>query len=65
MAKKRGNPAIKICILCGTQTSGSVGAAGIRWSFICQPCKDREDTALLRKIEVQSKIMDCLIGRIQ
>lgn len=54
---------MKVCILCGTQTAGSIGAAGIKWSFICQPCKDREDAALLHQIEAQSKTIDYLIGR--
>lgn len=31
------------CILCGQCTDGSIGAAGIHWSMICQPCKDLED----------------------
>ncbi len=43
-------PARKRCKLCGEPTTGSVGAAGIRWSFICQPCKNREDRAALRAL---------------
>jgi len=35
------------CVLCNRLTNGSVGAAGIRWSRICQPCKDQEDAAAL------------------
>ncbi len=31
------------CLGCKTLTTGSVGAAGIRWSFLCQPCKDKAD----------------------
>jgi len=33
------------CMLCTKPTTGSIGAAGIRWSMICQPCKDAEDKA--------------------
>lgn len=43
-------PATKLCKLCGSATTGSVGAAGIRWSFICQPCKNAEDRAALRAL---------------
>lgn len=35
------------CILCKEPTTGSVGAAGLRWPMICQPCKDKEDAAAL------------------
>ena len=48
----------KNCILCGTPTAGSIGAAGLRWKVICQPCKDREDEILRRKIEAQAKTLD-------
>jgi len=48
--------AMKHCILCGTLTAGSVGAAGLRWSCICQPCKDEEDGALLAGIRAQAAI---------
>jgi len=41
----------KTCIICGCQTHGSVGAAGLRWSVICQPCKDAEDRALADQIK--------------
>jgi hypothetical protein len=34
------------CMLCGCYTNGSVGAAGIKWNTICQPCKDTEDAIL-------------------
>jgi ribosome-binding protein aMBF1 (putative translation factor) len=39
-----------ICKLCGKQTDGSTGAAGIRWKSICQECKDQEDKALDRQL---------------
>ncbi len=46
------------CVLCGIQTSGSVGAAGIKWSNICQPCKDIEDTALLNRLRGIPAVFD-------
>ena len=48
---------MKTCILCGQETSGSIGAAGYSWSFICQPCKDAEDKGLERMLEYQGKVM--------
>lgn len=39
------------CILCGKDTQGSIGRAGIKWPMICQTCKDMEDEALLRQVE--------------
>jgi hypothetical protein len=40
------------CIICGKETKGgAIGRAGIRWSCICQTCKDREDTALAKSLE--------------
>ena len=38
------------CIICGIKTKGSIGAAGIKWSMICQSCKNVEDNALLNKL---------------
>ena len=49
---------IESCMLCGTPTFGSIGAAGIRWKKICQPCKDKEDRALAAQIEHQSKLLN-------
>lgn len=46
------------CELCGDLTSGSIGAAGMHWHNICQPCKDKEDTALLAKISRQKHLLD-------
>ena len=37
---------MKTCMICGEKTNGSIGAAGLKWSMICQPCKDQEDRAL-------------------
>ena len=49
------------CILCHKETNGSVGAAGIKWSMICQPCKDIEDNALLNRIKGEGKICEELL----
>ena len=49
---------MKPCILCDELTFGSVGAAGLKWSMICQPCKDIEDQALLDRISYQAKAMN-------
>jgi len=46
------------CILCGQETKGSIGAARIKWTIICQPCKDREDKALAEKIRLDAKMFD-------
>jgi len=49
---------MKTCILCGKQTEGSVGVAGLRWSCICQPCKDAEDKALADRLGYESKVLN-------
>jgi hypothetical protein len=51
---------MKKCILCGEMTEGSVGAAGIRWTIICQECKDREDTELARLVTSVTKSVDLI-----
>lgn len=51
---------MKKCFLCGELTEGSVGAAGIKWSSICQPCKDKEDAACLAMVQQMSKCFDKL-----
>jgi len=48
------------CILCGKQTEGSIGAAGIKWSCICQPCKDKEDNFLAERIKYGSKVLELI-----
>lgn len=50
------------CILCGTDTAGSVGAAGIHWDCICQPCKDREDKALATRLGTLNKVIGAVLG---
>ena len=51
------SPKTTACISCGQQTTGSIGAAGLRWSCLCQTCKDAEDAALLRQIEQTKRIL--------
>jgi hypothetical protein len=46
------------CLLCGKPTTGSVGAAGIKWPNVCQPCKDEEDAALLSRVRAMRRITD-------
>ena len=55
---------MKKCILCGKPTAGSVGAAGLRWSFICQSCKDTEDKALEQRIGLQAKMLDTVCNAL-
>lgn len=49
---------MKNCILCGKETNGSIGKAGISWSFICQKCKDEEDSGLERMLNYQATVMN-------
>lgn len=51
----------KECVLCGKLTTGSVGAAGIEWDNICQPCKDGEDAALAAQV---ASVASCAIDAI-
>jgi hypothetical protein len=53
---------MKTCILCGVETTGSVGKAGIRWARICQPCKDAEDEALENRLVNTAIIYDKLLA---
>lgn len=50
------------CILCGKETEGSIGRAGIKWSMICQTCKDREDDALSRQLDMSGQAIKKLIN---
>ena len=52
---------MKKCILCGKPTEGSVGAAGIHWTCICQQCKDLEDQALESQIKAQGIIFNTIL----
>ena len=49
---------MKTCILCCKETLGSVGAAGLKWSCICQSCKDKEDNALADRLGYESKVLN-------
>lgn len=49
------------CKLCGVPTTGSVGAAGLRWPFLCQACKDSEDAALAHMITAQARCLKTVI----
>jgi hypothetical protein len=55
---------MKNCILCHKPTEGSIGAAGLIWSFICQPCKDKEDNALKSQIEYQAKVINLITEKV-
>ena len=54
-------PTPRPCILCRRPTTGSVGAAGLRWPMICQPCKDAEDRALDDRLVVLGCALDRLL----
>jgi len=49
---------LKHCKLCGCLTTGAVGATGLRWPFLCQPCKDREDGALAKSVALMGVLHD-------
>ena len=53
-----------LCVECQQPTTGSVGAAGIRWRRICQPCKNKMDAELLNSVRLQLKTMDAVFGAI-
>lgn len=42
------------CLICRKDTEGSVGAAGLKWRNLCQPCKDREDNMGLASLKALS-----------
>jgi len=52
---------MKHCLLCNCETQGSTGAAGIKWSMICQECKDKEDKALETRVISQAKVVDLFL----
>ncbi len=45
------------CLACGSPTTGSVGAAGVRWSALCQKCKDAADKELLDRVKAFAGIL--------
>ena len=49
---------MKRCKLCGAETTGSVGVAGITWPFLCQKCKDAEDQALDQSVAAVATAVD-------
>ena len=49
---------METCIICGKETIGSVGKAGIGWSFICQLCKNSEDNLLETRLKYEAEVMD-------
>lgn len=50
------------CIICHKPTEGSIGVAGIRWSCICQPCKNKEDNLLIEQLKAQSIALNMIFG---
>jgi hypothetical protein len=50
------------CILCSKPTEGSVGAAGISWPMICQPCKDREDQIAAAQLKGFALVTQAILG---
>lgn len=52
------------CLLCKTETTGSVGAAGLRWPNICQPCKDNEDAALADRVKAMGALQAAVIDEL-
>ena len=55
---------MKTCILCHKPTTGSVGRAGLKWSFLCQPCKDAEDAALERQLTSVASATDSFLNKL-
>lgn len=64
MSDATTKPAYHPCALCNQPTTGSVGAAGIKWAAICQPCKDREDRALAGRVEAMGAHADRVFGTL-
>lgn len=54
-----------LCKLCFRPTTGSVGAAGIRWSFLCQECKDKEDAAARAQIKSMKFVLDRVLAPLE
>lgn len=64
-AARLPEPSGRIRTECGSRTSGSVGAAGIRWSNVCQSCKDLADGQLARRLHHTAKLVDKLAGAMR
>jgi|WetSurSiteA1Bulk_404760.scaffolds.fasta_scaffold528997_1 hypothetical protein len=43
------------CMICGKETHGSTGAAGIFWPNMCQKCKNEEDEMLRQVVKSQNR----------
>jgi len=50
---------MSVCRLCGDETEGSYGAAGLFWPAICQLCKDQEDAILASEITTLAWSAEC------
>lgn len=53
-------PTTMLCLGCGKPTTGSIGAAGIKWKFVCQSCKDEADAALARQCRSVAETFDAM-----
>ena len=45
------------CLDCGKQTTGSIGRNGIKWTVLCQTCKDIADSDLERRVKLINEVM--------
>ncbi len=52
------------CILCGQLTDGSIGAAGLVWNNICQPCKNEEDAKLAFNVKSSNRGMKMILSSL-
>lgn len=55
---------MNLCWKCNIPTNGSVGAAGLRWSHICQKCKDKEDELYKLKLQNMRVLIDQILKPI-
>lgn len=58
------SPSLRNCVCCGRLTEGSTGVAGIRWSILCQPCKDAEDAALDRRLRDTAQVLTTIARKV-
>lgn len=49
------------CLICKEPTKGSIGAAKIFWSHLCQTCKDEEDKFLEIVLDHQVRVISSII----
>lgn len=70
LAAQRSHPSmvgvnkVRPCAECGELTFGSIGAAGIRWPCLCQPCKDEADNALCAQVKAQAGALSAVHGAL-